>query len=221
MDLLVKNAKVYPLDGRDVVEEAIGITGDRISQVGSSDKLTDLASDETTVIDARGRTAIPGFIDSHVHFLDFGVKKLLYLDLKDVSTKRDLLEKVKEYADGKQERDWVLGTSWDESTWEGDQSFPTRWELDEAVPDRPVALQRVDCHTYCVNSAALEALELDPSTRGAERSSGEFTGCLSEDAAQAVSNEIAPSRREMVQGLKEAQKEAHSRGVTGVHQMVI
>ncbi|MBS3788291.1 amidohydrolase [Candidatus Bipolaricaulota bacterium] len=221
MDLLIKNGNVYPLDGRDVVEEAIGITGDKISQIGPSKKLTELASDETTVINAQGQTAIPGFIDSHTHFLDFGVKKLRYIDLGEVSTKQELLERVKEYRQDKPERDWILGNKWDESTWEGEKTFPTKQELDESVSDRPVALQRVDCHTYCVNSKALQLLELTPSTRGAERSSGEFTGRLSEDAAQVVSKEIAPSQRELVQGLKEAQKEAHSLGVTGVHQMAI
>lgn len=221
MDLLIKNARVYPLDGRDVIEEAIGITGDRISQVGSSYRLTERASGKTAVIDAQGRTAIPGFIDSHVHFLDLGAKKLLYLDLGDANTKKELIERVEEYADEKPERTWILGNNWDESTWKGEQTFPTKQELDEAVPDRPVALQRVDCHTYCVNSKVLDLLDLEPSTRGAETTSGELTGCLSEDAALAVSEKIAPARNEMVKGLEEAQKEAHSLGVTGVHQMVI
>ncbi len=221
MDLLIKNAKVYPLDGSEPAEEAIGITGDKISRIGKSERLREFTTDETTIMDARGRTAIPGFIDSHVHFLDLGVKKLLYLDLDDVSSRSELLDRVKEYADENSDRTWVLGTNWDESNWKEDQSFPTKRELDEVVPNRPVALQRVDCHTYCVNSEALKLIDLDPSTPGISRSSGEFTGCLSEDAAMAVSDEIAPSRSDFVQGLKEAQKVAHSLGVTGVHQMVI
>jgi hypothetical protein len=173
------------------------------------------------VVDGEGLTAIPGFIDSHTHFLDMGVKKFLYLDLEEASSKSELLELVESYAEDNPDRTWVLGNNWDESTWQGDSSFPTGRELDEVVSDRAVALQRVDCHTYCVNSKALELLDLDPSTRGAETTSGELTGCLSEDAALAVSKKIAPTRDQMVKGLEEAQKEAHSLGVTGIHQMVI
>ncbi|MFB6291281.1 MAG: amidohydrolase [Candidatus Bipolaricaulia bacterium] len=221
MDLLIKNAKVYPLTGKGRTEEAIGVTDGKISHVGSSCAVKEFVSNTTTEIDARGKTAIPGFIDSHTHFLDLGVKKYFYLDLGRVGSKTELLNRVKEYAKNETEKDWILGTNWDESNWEGDKSFPTKRELDEIVPDRPVALQRVDCHTYCVNSQALELLDLEHSTRGAETSSGEFTGRLSEDAALVVSNKIAPSHSEMVQGLYEAKELAHSLGVTGIHQMVI
>ncbi|MBS3737189.1 MAG: amidohydrolase [Candidatus Bipolaricaulota bacterium] len=221
MDVLIKNATVYTLNGENDPVEAIGITGNRISQIGRTDELIEYVSDTTLVIDGKDLTAIPGFIDSHTHFLDMGVKKVLYLDLEEASSKSELLELLDSYARDNPDRTWILGNNWDESTWKGDGSFPTKWELNEVVSDRPVALQRVDCHTYCVNSKALELLDLDPSTRGAETSSGELTGCLSEDAALAVSKEIAPTRDEMVKGLKEAQKEAHSLGVTGIHQMVI
>jgi len=221
MDIFIKNANIYTLDGESKGAEAIGITGNRISQIGQTDELTMYASKSTREIDGQGFTVIPGFIDSHTHFLDMGVKKFLYLDLGEADSKSELLELVESYAEDNPDRTWVLGNNWDESTWKGDSSFPTKWELDEVVPDRPVALQRVDCHTYCVNSKALELLELDPSTRGAETASGELTGRLSEDAALAVSKKIAPTRDQMVKGLEEAQKEAHSLGVTGIHQMVI
>jgi hypothetical protein len=221
MDILIKNATVHTLEDENDHAEAIGITGTRISHIGRTDELTQHASENTRVIDGEGLTAIPGFIDSHTHFLDMGVKKFLYLNLGEASSKDELLDLVESYARDNPNRTWVLGNNWDESNWTGDQTFPTKGELDKVVSDRPLALQRVDCHTYCVNSKALELLNLDPSTRGAETSSGELTGCLSEDAALVVGKEIAPTGDQMIKGLKEAQKEAHSLGVTGIHQMVI
>ena len=221
MDLLIKNATVHTLDDENDHAEAIGITGTRISNIGRTDELTEYTSDKTRVIDGLGLTVIPGLIDSHTHFLDMGVKKFLYLNLGEASSKDELLDLVESYAKDNPDRTWVLGNNWDESNWTGDQTFPTKGELDKVVSDRPLALQRVDCHTYCVNSKALELLNLDPSTRGAETSSGELTGCLSEDAALVVGKEIAPTGDQMIKGLKEAQKEAHSFGVTGIHQMVI
>ena len=220
MDLLIKNATVYTLSCSERAEEAIAIEGERITDLGSTADLVRRSREATTVLDARGKTVVPGFIDSHVHFLDIGIKKGLYLDLGEVSSKQELFDELRSYVDDSK-REWILGSNWDESNWAGDQSFPKKQELDEITSTRPIALQRVDCHTYCVNSEALARLDVDGSTRGAETSGNELTGVLSEDAAVRVSHEIAPTREDLSRALKIAQKEAHSKGVTGVHQMVI
>ena len=165
MYFLIKNATVHTLDDENDHAEAIGITGTRISNIGRTDELTEYTSDKTRVIDGQGLTVIPGLIDSHTHFLDMGVKKFLYLNLGEASSKDELLDLVESYAKDNPDRTWVLGNNWDESNWTGDQTFPTKGELDKVVSDRPLALQRVDCHTYCVNSKALDLLNLAHSPR--------------------------------------------------------
>ena len=67
-DLIVKNGRVRTLDRRDSIAEAVAVRGERIVGVGSGSEIEPLADGQTELLDARGRTVLPGFIDGHTHF---------------------------------------------------------------------------------------------------------------------------------------------------------
>ena len=203
------------------VVEAVGLEGGKVKCLGEKEEIYSKGGPETEEIELSAVSMFPGFIDSHVHFLDLGLDRLFYANLNDTSSKEELLMKVKEEAREKNEDQWVLGSGWDESKWSDDGEFPTRYELDEVVSDKPVALQRVDMHTFAVNSMGIEKLDIDPSIQGAEKKGGEFTGIFSEDASLEVKKEIAPGEDKTVSALKESVREANRKGATSINQMVV
>ena len=72
-DLLINNGKVYAADGTGRFFQAVAVSGGKVLRVGSNQELADLRGPSTNVIDARGRAVVPGFNDSHVHFLGGGL----------------------------------------------------------------------------------------------------------------------------------------------------
>ena len=221
LDVAIYNAKVYTMDPRRPTAEAVGIKGNKILLVGKSATVKEACSNSTKRIDARGQVILPGFIDGHTHFRLMGVRMDNYLDLTSVGSKQELFLRLKEFAESKEQSHWVIGTGWDESKWFGDRTFMTREEIDETIPCQPVALERVDCHLYCVNSQALEVLDLDPSVRGFETEGGEPTGRLFEDATIYVRQAITPNQEQIISGIQRATDYAYHHGVTSIHQMVV
>ena len=98
----------------------------------------------------------PAFVDAHVHAVQTGLV-MAGLDLHDVRSVDELLERVRRYVDRDPSRGVVLGQGWDERSWP-DPRPPTRAELDEAGRGRAVYLARVDVHSAVVSSALLGAL---------------------------------------------------------------
>jgi len=221
LDLVIDNARVHTMDRRSSIAESVGIKGNRIVLVGDTSEIDRVSSDSTLRINAGQKVVLPGFIDAHTHFREMGVRLSNYLDLSFVSSKQDLLERLEEFAAVKKRDDWIIGTGWDESKWSGDRAFPTREEIDAVVSQLPVALERVDCHLYCVNSRALDMLKLDRSVRGFEIIEGVPTGRLFEDATALVRQAIEPRQKEIMAGIKRATQHAYRHGVTSIHQMVI
>ena len=105
--------------------------------------------------DGRGRTVIPGFIDSHVHVMSLGLARLS-LDLSGARSLEEALSLLAAYAEAQPDRPWLIGRGWNHAAW-GLGRFPTAAELDAAVSDRPVWLASADGHAGWANSAALAA----------------------------------------------------------------
>jgi len=221
LDQLIYGPSIYTMDIDSPVVEAVGVTDGKIDLVGSKEDLVELKTQETEVINPRAGSMFPGFVDNHVHFLDIGLYELFYVDLSETSSKKELLEMVRGAKDREGSGEWLLGMGWDESDWVGDKKFPTREELDRVVSDRPVALQRVDMHTFVVNSRGIDKLNIDPSTEGAATENGEFTGIFSENASLKVKQAIAPDVKEATDALRESVNQAHRKGVTSINQMVV
>ena len=152
VDLIVHNATIYTVDGEFKVVEAMAIDSGKIVAMGPEREiLNKYRSDE--VIDAESRFIYPGFIDSHCHFVGYGMSTM-EVDMNGTTSWEQCLAKVKEYAD-RVPSGWVNGRGWDQNNWK-EKNFPDNVKLSELFPDRPVVLSRVDGHALIANNKALE-----------------------------------------------------------------
>ncbi len=138
--------------------EALIVAGDKIAYTGSSKmvkQVIELADGE--LVDLKGQTVLPGFIDSHMHLDELGMY-LNMLDLRGVKSIRELKRRVKEYSKCS-DSTWIIGHGWDHELFE-EKRLPTRYDLDEIVYDRPVMLSRICMHTAVLNTKAMEVTGL-------------------------------------------------------------
>jgi predicted amidohydrolase YtcJ len=215
VDIAIVNAEIHACDDNESVFEALGISGNKIALLGSTTDVKKYLSPKTEVVDARGKIIVPGFIDSHTHFAHMGVRSK-QLDLSNTLSRQEALERVRSFARGKKPGDWVIGWGWDESQWSDSQDFICKEELDSVAPGNPVILQRVDCHLSCVNTLALEILNLPVDTIGYEFAVGKPTGVLKEQAAELAGKVLEPSVEQYISGIQAATKIAHALGVTSI-----
>ncbi len=131
-------------------------------------------------VDLGGRVVLPGFVDSHMHLDELGMY-LNMVDLRGIKSIEELKRKIKEYAK-KAETTWILGHGWDHEIFK-ERRWPTRWDIDEVVEDKPVMLSRVCLHAAVLNTKALEIIGLiDADLPGLMRNdSGEITGVVKEE----------------------------------------
>ncbi|WP_214073741.1 amidohydrolase [Mucilaginibacter sp. dw_454] len=216
-DLFVKNAVVYTVDSAFTVTNSFVVDGGRIVAVGDSTTLSEkyLARE---VIDARGKTVYPGFIDAHAHFLEYGLG-LQQVNLKELKSWQQVLDSVKEYAT-KNPEGWVVGNGWDQNLWVGSK-FPDKTKLDALFPVRPVILNRVDGHGVIVNQAALNIAGIKPGQTipggEIETVNGKLTGVLLDNAVGIVTRKIPdPSDTLITNALLAAQRNCIADGLTTV-----
>jgi predicted amidohydrolase YtcJ len=173
----------------------------------------------------RGRTVIPGLIDAHAHVMGLGLG-LLTVDLSNTRSLAEAQAKIAEYAAANPERPWIVGRGWNQEAW-GLGRFPTAAELDAAVADRPVWLERVDGHAGWANTAALTiagvtAASADPSGGRIERvpDSRQPSGVFVDTATELVASKVPPPRAtDRDVALHAAQELLVKNGVTAVADM--
>lgn len=152
-DLIVINADVRTSDPKQNRAEAFAVKDSKFSAIGSSTMINQMVGDNTVVIDAQGKTIVPGFIDSHTH-LSSGSKIVTGINLTGIREKSVWLEMIKERVKTMKAGEWLLGGRWD-YTFEN-KGYPTRLDLDSVAPNNPVALSDIDGHSMWLNSKALE-----------------------------------------------------------------
>jgi predicted amidohydrolase YtcJ len=152
--LTVVNARVWTGNPAQPWADALAIAGERIIAVGAESDVRSFVTPETRVVDARGGMLTPGFIDSHVHMLEFqrpGSVPPLFLRYNTGSAR--VAELIRGRAAALPQGAWILGEEWTNATWKG--TPPTRLWLDEAAPQHPVWLTSADGESGLANSAAL------------------------------------------------------------------
>lgn len=165
-----RNGKIYTSFAPRRTVEALITAGEKVLFAGKEEKAHTLAEIlNGKVIDLEGDTILPGFIDSHLHLDSLG-KHLNSLDLRDTESIGQLQHKLKEFA-RESEKEWILGRGWDQERFE-EERWPTRWDLDDVVRDRPILLIRVCGHVAVLNTKAMK-----------------ITGLLDEESSQVLRNE--------------------------------
>ena len=173
-----------------------------------------------TLIDANGKTLLPGLIDAHGHVIGLG-ENLSQLDVRGAKSVDEITAKLNEFAKGKE--GWIIGRGWNQELW-SDTRFPTAADLDKVVSDRPVILSRVDSHAIWVNSKALELANINadtPAPAGGEIIKDEFgkpTGIFIDKAETLVTQHMpATSAQSVSNALDAAGKHLLSLGITSTH----
>jgi predicted amidohydrolase YtcJ len=220
---IIVNARVWTGDPDQPEAQAVAIAGDRIAAVGSTEEIRRLGGAVGDVIDANGQFVVPGFIDTHVHFLDGG-QRLASVQLRDARTPEEFAARIGAYAKTVAPGTWITGGDWDHQLWGGE--LPRRDWIDALTPDHPVWVSRLDGHMALANSAALRAAAVDRSAAdvaGGEivrDARGELTGLLKDNAMDLVAAKMPPPSGEMMmRALDAAMKYVAEQGVTTVHHM--
>jgi predicted amidohydrolase YtcJ len=222
-DLILRGGRIYTVDPQNPWAEAVAIREERLSAVGSDADMDRFIGRETVVVELDGKLALPGLIDSHIHFLD-GSLLLERVQLDEARSLEEMKEIVRLYAEANPDLPWIVGHGWNYTFVDGGR-LPTRQDLDEIVPDRPVFLTAYDGHTAWVNSKALEVAGVDresepegPGEIVRDPTTGEPTGALKEEGAmQLVRRSIPrPSRDELLTALRNGMAYAHRFGITSI-----
>jgi predicted amidohydrolase YtcJ len=136
-DLTLINGRIHTLDGRNTVARAMAIRNGRIAAVGETVPRTAGAQ----VIDLRGRTVIPGLIETHLHGLDTADRVGHHaLDVESAFSIREVQEALARHRRATDPGQWITAIGAAHPNLWAERRFPTLQELDEAVPDRPVLL---------------------------------------------------------------------------------
>ena len=212
--MILENGVVRTLDPSLPVARALAIAGDRVAGgVGTHE--TALASPD--VIDLGGRTVVPGFTDSHVHFPTWALSRS-DVALEGCSSLEEALERVR--VNGRPAGGVIRGYGWRSGDWAGTVE-PTAARLDEVTGAAPAAMMAKDYHSLWLNSAALALANGDLEVEGGvvERdSSGAPTGVLREEAAWRFKElHLSVPDDAYVEAMRAGLKVAASRGVTAVH----
>lgn len=216
-DLLIYNAKIYTVNDKFDIAEAIAVKDGKILAVGSSADMRKQYS-ATEEVDANGKAIFPGFIDAHAHFFGYG-ESLQSADLTGTTSWEDVLNRLTEFAKSHPDG-WLTGRGWDQNDWQ-DKQFPSKEKLDKLFPNRPVLLERIDGHASIANQSALNAAGITKSfaLTGGDivEKDGKLTGLLVDNAVELVSNKIPPpDEKKATKILLDAQKNCFAAGLTTI-----
>ncbi|MGZ5488090.1 MAG: amidohydrolase, partial [Candidatus Aminicenantales bacterium] len=225
VDLVLVNGRVWTGEAGQPWAEAVAVRDGKIFMAGKTSELRPLAGAGTKLVDLGGSLVLPGFIDSHTHFLAGGFA-LKSIQLREAKSRQDftarIAAKARELGPGR----WILNGDWDHQQFTPVE-LPRKDWIDAVTPDNPVCVNRLDGHMILANSLALKLagvtkdtpvppggeIEKDPAT-------GEPTGILKDQAMDLVYAKIPdPTFEEKIEAAQASVRHAAENGVTSVHEM--
>lgn len=216
--------KIWTANARLPWAEALAIKGDSIVAVGSESSILRWKGEKTQVVKCeQGQLVVPGFIDTHTHFLEGGFT-LSSVQLRDAKTKEEFIQRIADFVKTKKPGEWITGGVWDHENWGGE--LPDRNWIDEVTPDNPVWITRLDGHMSLANSAALKAAGITDQVKDVaggtivRDAKGRVTGIFKDNACDLINKVVPPPSPEAEdQALEAAMNYISAQGVTSVHSM--
>jgi predicted amidohydrolase YtcJ len=216
--MILENGIIRTMDPALPTAGALAIAGEKVAGgVGTHER--ELAAPER--VDLGGRCVLPGFTDSHVHFMQWSLAQR-QVRLEGAVSLDEAVARVAEAVATAEPGRWLRGTGWRDADWSPPVE-PTKEALDAVAPDIPVALMAKDGHSLWLNSAALAQGDGSLAVHGGvvevdER--GEPTGVLREESAWQFRERYVYGRlpdEEWLDAMREGIRIANSRGVTAIH----
>ena len=216
VDLLVYNAKVYTANETFDESTSFVVKDGIFIEVGGEDLRS--RYNPKSVVDARGLTIIPGLIDAHCHFLQYGLENQ-QINLRGAKSFDEVIKRVKRFVSDNNP-EIIYGRYWDQNDWEL-KEFPDKSQLDILFPNTPVVLERVDGHAYLVNQKTLDISGIDSETRvdggTIVLKNGKLTGILIDSPMDLVKKSLpSPSIEDRVKALVLAEEKSFEYGLTTV-----
>jgi len=222
-DIVFINGEVITVDSNDSVVEAVAVKGNIITNTGTTDEIKKSVGSNTKVIDLKGKSLVPGFIDAHLHLTIYGTN-LLGVSCVDphINSLNDIYDGIRKEVGNKQSGEWIRAWGFNEHDIE-EKRFPTKEELDAISTVHPIVIIRTCNHTSIANSKALELAgftkqSIDPEGGVIEKDSlGELTGRLIENAHMHLFSVASFSDVELKKAMKLASDTFVKAGITSIH----
>jgi hypothetical protein len=219
-DLIVTASTIHTADPRTPRAHAFAVRDGRFVYVGSRDGVRAYRGARTKTLDLGEATVMPGLIDAHLHFMHVGLA-LHEVDLMHAVSYAEVVRRTVAFAATSPDA-WIIGDGWDQNLWP-DKAFPTHATLSAALPDRPVALSRVDGHALLANAKAMALAGVgtttaDPSGGRVLRDEhGAPTGVFVDNAMALIRRAIPPPAHEqLVRASVASLGECHRWGLTAI-----
>ncbi|HKB62874.1 MAG TPA: amidohydrolase [Burkholderiales bacterium] len=223
-DLILLHGKILTLDERSSVREAMAVSEGRIAALGRSTEIMELAGRKTRVVDLRGRTVIPGLIDSHIHAIRAALSYGVEVNWIGTSSLEEALGRIRDAARRAKPGDWIIvAGGWTPEQFR-EKRRPTQGELAAAAGEHPAYVQLFYAWAL-MTPAAFKALNVatdaDVGPRGKldEDADGKKTGGISGDTATITalfSRLPSPSFEQRVAGTRAFFRELNRLALTGV-----
>lgn len=195
-DMIITNGKIYTADDQFSIAEAIAIKADSILYIGAADSVKKFTGSSTKVIDLNGNIAVPGLIDSHLHFFGYGLAKQR-LDLTKTKSWDEITYLVAAAAAKRKPGEWIIGRGWHQEKWhsalpESFEGYPTNRLLSDASPNNPVILTHASGHAIIANKKAIflaklgDCVTVPEGGRIIRDSTGAMTGVFEEEAEMLI-----------------------------------
>lgn len=222
IDTILYNGDIITLDTANPRVTALAISFGRIVAAGNDDDVLNLARPGTVKHNLNGKVVIPGLIDAHLHF-EWISRSLGSVDLYEVPTKADALDRIATFAEAHPDHEWILGRGWSQDLWAGGQ-FPTATDLDAVTGNRPAYFSAKSGHAGWVNSAGMRLAGINAETPDPEGGQlirdeqGNPTGALLETAMELVDDAMPQlTSEQLADHMKVAHDKMLSVGLTGFH----
>ncbi|NLM41138.1 MAG: amidohydrolase [Firmicutes bacterium] len=216
------NARILTLDPRRPTAAAMAVQDGLILAVGTQEEMLALAGPEAALVDLQGQVVLPGFHDSHMHLLSWGLT-MDGVQLTGVRSMRELIAEGQAYIRDNPGRQWIIGRGFSDEVFTP-RRLPTREDLDQISTVHPIIFTRVCGHICSVNSRALELAGIngetaDPAGGRIDRdpATGQPTGVLRENAMDLVTRLLpSPTVEDYKRAICRAGTEAAALGLTTV-----
>jgi len=210
-DRIFVNGRIYTLDAAGTIAEAIAVSGERITGIGSTQDIRAFAGSGSEEVDLGGKAVIPGCIDTHTHLIMHGLACTRSANLTDCRSIAELQGRLRTHREKNPHAAWLIGERFDQEMF-SDGRWVLRDDLDQVSSEVPILVARLCYHAIVGNTAALLPVR-DKLTKDQWE-----TGILTEDNVGLLWGQIPDcTEDELEKAALYALNDARGAGLTGVH----